>query len=74
MSWSILIVSHGILSLTLFNVPCSYSKRGGGVEIIDLHCCNYRVLLSDLSSKFQSSMTMYHHKLLTREGRVLANG
>jgi hypothetical protein len=29
--------------------------------------------LSDFSSKFQSSMTIFHHKLLTREGRILAN-
>ena len=42
--------------------------------IIDLWCCNYYHLPSDFSSKFQSSMTMFYHKLLTREGRVLANG
>ena len=28
----------------------------------------------DFSSKLQSSMTIFHHKLLTREGRVTANG
>ena len=28
---------------------------------------------SDFSSKFQSSMTIFHHKLLTREIRVLAD-
>ena len=36
-------------------------------------CCNYCHLPSDFSSTFQSSTTMFHHKLLTREGRVLAN-
>ena len=44
----------------------------GGV--IDTQCCNYCHLPSDFSSKFQSSMTIFHHKLMTREGRVLANG
>ena len=28
---------------------------------------------SDFSSKFQSSMTIFHHKLLTKEGVILAN-
>ena len=40
---------------------------------IHLQCCNYCPLRSNFSSKFQSSMTTFHHKLLTREGRVLAN-
>ena len=31
-------------------------------------------LPSDVSSKLQSSMTTFHHKLSTREGRMLANG
>ena len=43
-------------------------------EIIDLQCCNYCHLLGKCSSKFQSSMTIFHHKLRTREGRVLTNG
>ena len=43
----------------------------GGV--IDLQCCNYCHLPNDFSSKFQSTMTIFHHKLLTREGMVLAN-
>jgi hypothetical protein len=42
--------------------------------IIDSQCCNYYHLPSDFSSKFQSFMTIFHHKLLTREVRVLANG
>ena len=33
--------------------------------------CKY--LQSGFSSKFQSSMTIFHRKLLTRNGRVLAN-
>ena len=42
--------------------------------IIDLYCCDYCHLPSEFSSKFQSSMTIFQHKLLTREGRVLADG
>ena len=34
------------------------------------YCC----LPSDFSFKFQSSMTIFHHKLPTRGGRILANG
>ena len=45
---------------------------GGGV--IGLQCCNYYHLPSDSSSKFQSSVTIFHHKVLRREGRVLDNG
>ena len=44
------------------------------LDIINLQCCNYCHLSSDFSSKFQSYMTIFHHKLLTRGGRVLANG
>ena len=42
--------------------------------IIYLQYCNKCHLPSDFSSKFQASMTTLHHKLLTREGRVVANG
>ena len=42
--------------------------------IIDLQCCNYYHLPSDSPSEFQSSMTIFHHKLLKREGRRLADG
>ena len=42
--------------------------------VIDLQCCNYCHLPSDFASKLQSSMTISHHKLLTREGSVVANG
>ena len=42
--------------------------------LIDLPCCNYCHLPSDFSSKFQSSRTIFHHKLLTRDDIVLANG
>ena len=40
---------------------------GGG--IIDLQHCNDHHLPSDFPSKFQPPMTVFHHKLLTREGR-----
>ena len=56
-------------NLTLFVIPCHF--YGG---ITDLQCCNYCHLPSDYSSKFQSYMTIFHHKLLTRVGGVLANG
>ena len=52
---------------TLFVIPCNFGR------FIDLQCCDYCHLPSDFSSKFQSSMTIFHHKLLTREGKVLAN-
>jgi hypothetical protein len=42
--------------------------------IIDLQCSNCYHLPSVYSSKFQSPTTIFHHKLLTREGGVLANG
>ena len=41
---------------------------------IDSQCCNYYHLPSDFSYKFQSFITIFHHKLLTREVRVFANG
>ena len=44
--------------------------RGG----IELEYCNYYHLLGHLSSKFQSPITIFYHKLLTREDRVLGNG
>ena len=42
----------------------------GGGGLIDSQSCNYYHLPSDVSSKFHSSMTIFHHKLLTREGMV----
>jgi hypothetical protein len=40
-----------------------------------LQCCNYCHIPSDFSSNFESSMTIFHHKLLlTREGRDSTNG
>ena len=45
---------------------------GGG--IIDLQCCNYCYLSSDFSSNFNHQvMTIFHHKLLTREGRGIGH-
>ena len=32
------------------------------IAIIDFQCCNYHHLLSDSSSKFQSSMTTFSYK------------
>ena len=54
------------------NIICHSLLTFGGIT--NLQCCNYCHLPGDLSSKFQSSMTIFHHKLLAREGRVLANG
>ena len=54
---------------TLFVTPCNFLG-----EFIDLQCCNYCHLPSDFLSKFQSSMTIFHYKLVTREGRVSTNG
>ena len=48
----------------------SFLVNFGG--IIDLQFCNYCHLQFDFSSQFQSSMTIFHHKILTKEGR--ANG
>ena len=74
LSWSILIVTHSILSQTLNVSPTLFVTRNFFGGVIDLQCCNYCRIPSDFSSKFQSSMTILHHKMLTREGRVLANG
>ena len=71
---SIVIVNRDIVSPTLnvnptlFVIPCVF--LGGN---IDLQCCSYYHLSSDFSFKFKSSMTIFHHKLLPREDRVLAN-
>ena len=73
MSCSILIVNRGIVSptlnvnLTLFITSCIFWG------IIDLQCCIYYHLPADISSKPQSSMTIFHRKFTTREGIVLAN-
>ena len=72
LSCSILIVNRGIVSPTLNVNPTLFvnsSKKHWG--IIGLQCCNYYHLPSDFPSKFQSSMIIVHHKLPTREGRVL---
>jgi hypothetical protein len=52
---------------TLFAIPCKF------LGDTDLQCCNFYHWPIDLSSKFQSSMTIPDHKLLTREGSVWAN-
>ena len=74
-SCSILIVTCNNVSPTLngnptlFVIPCKFLW---GLE-------NYSVAITVtyqvvLASKFWSSMTIFHLKLLTRESRVLANG
>jgi hypothetical protein len=52
---------------TLFVIP---GKCIGGLKTYNVAITiNCEVIFS---SKCQSSMTIFHHKLLTREGRVLA--
>ena len=41
---------------------------------IDLQRYKYCRLLNDSPSKFQSFLTIFHHMLMTREGRVFAHG
>ena len=41
---------------------------------MDLQCCIDCLLPSDFSSKILSSMIVFHHKLKTTNGRVMANG
>jgi hypothetical protein len=48
------------VNLTLFVIPCDF------FGIIDLRYCNYCHLSSDCSSKFQSSMTWLHYKIVRR--------
>ena len=55
--------------MLLFVIPCRFFWG-----ILDLQCCNYCHLPNNVSSKFQSNMTIFHHRLPTREGRVLTNG
>ena len=47
----------------LFVIPCKFF-----FGIIDLQYHNYCHTSNDVSPKFQSSMTIYHHKLMTVEG------
>ena len=47
---------------TLFVIPCK-CFRG----IIVLHCCNDCHLPNDFSSKFQSSIIIFHHKSVTKK-------
>jgi hypothetical protein len=57
------LVNPGVVSptlnvdLTLVVIHCKF--EGG---ILDLRCCNDHHLLHDVSSRFQSSMTILHHK------------
>ena len=50
------------------NIICQSLQISRG--IVDLQCCNYCHFPIDFSSKFQSSMTIFLHKLMTIEGRV----
>jgi hypothetical protein len=73
LSCSILIVIRSIVSPTLnanptlFVIPCNFLRD---YRFSVLHILS---LTNRFSSKFQSSMTIVYHKLLTREGRILAN-
>ena len=70
-----LYASDGIVSSTLnVNPTLSVIPRKNNWGIIDLHCCNDCHLPSEFTLKFQSSMTILDQKLVTREGRDLANG
>ena len=64
--WS--IVTNTILLTQYFFGHSLWNSRG----IID--CCKYCHLPSHFPSTIESSMTIFHQKLLTREGRVVANG
>ena len=64
----------GIVSLTLNVNPTLFVIPYNFGGIIILECCNSCHLPSGFSSKFQSSMTIFHHKLMRREGRVVTNG
>ena len=75
MSCSILIIHRGTMSPTLnvnptlFVVPCNLLR---GLCIYNVAIIvNYQVIFHP---NFKSSMAIFHHKLLTKEGRVLANG
>ena len=61
------IVNCGTLSPTLTSlvIPCNFFWR-----IITLQRCKYYHFPSDFSSNFQSPTTIFHHKLLTREGNI----
>jgi hypothetical protein len=74
LSCSILIGNCSIMSPNQMLSQCYLSFLVNCLDIIDSKCCNYCHLLSDCSSKFQLFMTIPHHKLLTREGRAMANG
>ena len=73
---SILIVNRGILvsptldfNPTLFVIPCR--KKLGDYKLTMLQLLS---LIKWFSSVFQSSMTIFRQKLLTKEDRVLTNG
>ena len=70
-----LIVNCGVVSPILnVNPTLLVIPRKVLWGVIDLQCHNYCHLPCDFSSNIQSSITIFHHKLLTTEGRVLANG
>ena len=64
---SILLLNRGIGSPT----PNVHKKS---YVIPCIFFCEYYHSSSDFLSNFQSSRLIFHHELLTREGRVLANG
>ena len=54
---------------TLFVILCGFFWK-----FTNLQCCNYCHLPSDFHPSFIHPWQIFHHKLLTREGRVWANG
>ena len=74
MSSSILFVNHGIVSPTvnvnptLFVISCK--KKLGDYRATSMHLLS---LTNNFSSKFQSSMTIFEDKLLTRETHIIGH-
>ena len=62
------IVTNTNVNPELFVIPCEL------LDVIELRCCNYSHLPSDFVIQISIIHDNFHHKLLTRGGRVLANG
>ena len=56
------IVNPGVVSPTLNVNLTVFEKKNMG--IMSSQCCKYCHFLSDFSSKFQSSITIFHHKFV----------
>ena len=72
---SLSIVYHGVVSPTLDVNPTLFVNLCEKIwGTMNLKWYNYGHKPRDFSSQLQSSMTIFHHKLLIREGKVLATG